>query len=389
MKSEGGANQVKRRRRGSQTSARKISELLKIAGLVSAAVLGFLLLGGGLLALKVLLRPPLRTVPSTRHASLGRDACIECHAPIADEWRQSYHFKSLTGPYWKDVRRLGYLAVFDKVRKQCVNCHAPANVLDLAPTPGDRGDRPLGVECTPNLLREPSGIIPAARADEPELGVDCTSCHVAQRGVVGSGRLPTAAHETAPDVRFQDPAVAADALCGTCHRSTVEAWKRTSFPASGTTCLDCHMPTVEAPAVAGGPSRSRRSHRFAADKDEAMLARAVNATLDVGPDRRARFRITNDRVGHYFPSGGNWLSVRLQARDDAGRVLGERVEALGREEALILDFWPFNKDARIPSGERREILFALPPGHGTVRATVNYHDWMKTRRTIATFEESY
>jgi hypothetical protein len=101
-------------------------KLLKIAGGVALAVLGFLLLGGGLFAVTVLSRQPLRAVPSTRHASLGRAACIECHAPIADEWRQSYHFKSLTGPYWQDVRQLGYLGIFDKVRKQCVNCHAPA-----------------------------------------------------------------------------------------------------------------------------------------------------------------------------------------------------------------------------------------------------------------------
>ncbi len=120
-----------------------------------------------------------------------------------------------------------------------------------------------------------------------------------------------------------------------------------------------------------------------------MLARAVNATLDFTPDRQARFLITNDRVGHYFPSGGNWLSVLLEARDGAGRVLAQHLEGFGREEALVLDFWPFNGDARIPPGERREIRFSLPDGHGTVRATVNYHDWMKTRRTIATFEGSY
>jgi hypothetical protein len=120
-----------------------------------------------------------------------------------------------------------------------------------------------------------------------------------------------------------------------------------------------------------------------------MLAQALNASLDLTPDRRARLRITNDRVGHYFPSGGNWLSVRLEARDGAGRVLAGHVEAFGREEALVLDFWPFNEDARIPPGEGREVRLSLPDGHGTVRATVGYHDWMNTRRTVATFEASY
>jgi hypothetical protein len=247
----------------------------------------------------------------------------------------------------------------------------------------------LGVECTPSLLREPPGVVPAARADDIELGVDCTSCHVARVGVVGSGRRPAAEHATAEDARFRDPALASEAICGICHRSTVEAWKRTTFRNAGTTCLDCHMPWVEAPVVAGGPPRPRRSHRFPADKDETLLARAVNASLEVAPDRLARFSITNDRVGHYLPSGGNWLSVRLEARDDAGRVLAERVEVFGREEALVLDFWPFNEDARIPPGEGREVHLQLPDGHGTVRATVNYHDWMKTKRSVATIEGRY
>jgi hypothetical protein len=364
-------------------------KVLRIAGIASLTLAGLLLLGGGLFTLEVLSRPPLRTVPSTRHASIGRSACLDCHAPIAEEWRRSYHHLSLTGPYWRDVRQLGYLKVFDATRKQCVSCHAPANVLDLAPTTGDGGEGSLGVECTPNLLREPAGVIPAARSDDIELGVDCTSCHVAERGILGSGRRPAAEHATLADRRFQDPVLASDALCGTCHRSTVQAWKATAFPAAGVTCLDCHMPRLEAAAVAGGPVRARRSHGFPADKDETMLALAVNATLEITPDRQARFRLTNDRVGHYFPSGGNWLSVRLEAHDLSGRLLAEHREAFGREEALVLDFWPFNEDARIPAGERRELLLPLPEGHGTVRATVNYHDWMKTRRTIATFEDGY
>jgi hypothetical protein len=359
---------------------------LRIAGTFGLALLGLLLAGGGLFALKVLSRPPLRTVASTRHPSLGRSACIECHAPIAEEWRQSYHFKSLTGPYWQDVRRLGYLDIFNALRKQCVSCHAPANVVDLARPAGGEGGRPLGVECTPNLLREPSGLIPAARSDEPELGVDCTSCHVGSRGIVGSGQRPTAEHTVSADTRFQDPAHASEELCGVCHRSTVEAWKGSRFPAEGVTCLDCHMPEVQAPAVPGGPLRSRRSHRFPADKDEALLARALNATLDVTPDHRARFRIVNDRVGHHLPSGGNAVLVRFEVKDGAGRMLAERKEAFYREEALVLDFWPFAKDTRIPPGGSREIVFPVPDGHGSVRATVTYHDWMKAKRTIATFE---
>jgi cytochrome c551/c552 len=322
---------------------------------------------------------------------MTRRDCIDCHAPIAEEWRQSLHHSSLTGPYWREVRELGYAKLFERSRKACVNCHAPANVLDLAEGPAAVGssDEPLGVECTPSLLREPRGRIPAARADDVALGVDCTSCHVSTRGVVGPGRGSAAPHGSIADRRFQDPALAADTLCRACHRATVEAWKRTTLPAAGTTCIDCHMPEIRAASVAGGPERARRSHRFVGDKDRAMLESAVNASLSVATDRRARFRIVNDRVGHFFPSGGNAVSVQLRAYDAAGRVRRERVEVFGKEEALLLDFWPFNEDRRIAFGERREIVLPLPEPPGTVEAIVRYHDWMRTKLTLLTLREAY
>ena len=314
--------------------------------------------------------------------------CVDCHAPIADEWRQSYHYRSLTGPYWAEVRELGYLDVFERVRKECVNCHAPANVLDLPATMTSTSEE-LGVECTPNLLKEPKGTIPAARFDDVAMGVDCTSCHVAVSGIHGSGRRPTTDHETIADARFQTPAATADALCRTCHRTTVEAWKNTKLAAGGVTCLDCHMPMLTAPSVRGGPQRVRRSHRFMADKDPATLIAAVNASLEIAAGRQARLRITNDRVAHHLPSGGNWLSVHFKAYDSSGRMLTEQKSAIGRDEALLLDFWPFNKDNRIAFGEQRQMLFPLPDGHGSVEAVIRYHDWMRVKRTLVTLKETY
>jgi len=120
-----------------------------------------------------------------------------------------------------------------------------------------------------------------------------------------------------------------------------------------------------------------------------MLENAVNASLTVTADRKARFRITNDRVGHFFPSGGNWVSVELRVFDAAGSMLSERLEAFGKEEALLLDFWPFNVDKRIAFGEEREILFSLPELPGTVEAVVRYHDWMRTKRTLLTLREKF
>jgi hypothetical protein len=360
-------------------------KLLKIVALVVLAVVGLLLAGGGLFAVEVFSRKPLKAVPSTTAAALGRKTCIDCHAPIAAEWRQSVHYKSVTGAYWQEAKQLGYLKLYENVRKPCLNCHAPANVLDLAASaPGTE----LGVECTPNLFREPQGTIPLARSDDVALGVDCTACHVSAHGIAGAGHRPTAQHATIADRRFQDPLLTSDALCGPCHRATVNAWKATKLAADGVTCLDCHMPRVSAPSVAGGVPRLRRSHLFAADKNDAMLGRAVNASFDIDGGH-ARLRITNDRVGHYFPSGANWIIVKFKASDRAGRPLREEQAAFGRKEDPFLDFWPFNGDERIAFGDHKDIDFALPPGHGTVEAAIRYHDWMHTEKTVVTLKREF
>jgi hypothetical protein len=369
----------------------KQRRLLRRLGIGAGGVAFLALLVGIAVTALILSRPPLGTIRSTTHASLTRADCLHCHAPVAEEWRRSFHHRSLTGPYWRDVRELGYQRLLDRFRKRCVDCHAPANVLDLpevAPDPAASDER-LGVECTPNLLREPRGTIPAARSDEVELGVDCTACHVGKAGIVGSGRLPASAHATFADPRFGDPARVVTELCRTCHRATVDAWQRTSLAAAGTTCLDCHMPAIDAPAVAGGPNRPRHHHGFPADKDPEMLARAMNASLTVTADRQARLRIVNDRVGHDLPSGGNFLVIDFSARDAGGRLLAERRALIGRDEGLLLDFWPFASDSRIAYGEQRDLLFDLPSGHGEVRAIVRYHDWMKVNPVVATLQESY
>jgi cytochrome c551/c552 len=270
-----------------------------------------------------------------------------------------------------------------------VNCHSPANVLDLAGATGASEGNRLGVECTPNILRNPAGTIPSARSDDVEMGVDCTACHVSERGIVGPGRHSASVHEVVADTRFQVPASASETLCQTCHRASVDAWKRSTFPAQGVTCLDCHMPKVTAPSVTQGPERARRSHRFAADKDPAMLARAMNVSLEITGDRKAVFRLANTGVGHYLPSGGNWLSVLFQTRDASGRLLRERKEVFGRDEALVLDVWPFNRDFRLAPGEHREIVFSLPDGSGSVDAAVRYHDWMRVSQTVLTLTRRY
>lgn len=368
-----------------------LRKLTRIIGKILLVLFGILLLSSGLFALKVLSREPLTPVTSTTHASLDRQSCLECHAPIAREWEESFHHRSIAGPYWKDVRDMGYAKTFDRLRKPCASCHAPANVLDLpaALSSNSSRDKVLGVECTPNLLEDPKGIFPKLRSDDVNLGVDCVSCHVSHHGIVGSGRYTTEAHEIVADKRFQDATVTSNSFCVTCHLSAVRSWQQTHYATEGKTCLDCHMPYVKSPSVEGGPERLRRSHRFPADKDRAMLKSALQGDLEITPDHKVRMRVMNSGVGHFLPSGGNWLLVFLKIYDSSNHLVEVHRENFGREETLLLDFWPFNQDTRIAAGKQKEILLPLAAEHGRVEAMIRYWDWNKVVKTILTVSKTY
>jgi nitrate/TMAO reductase-like tetraheme cytochrome c subunit len=314
---------------------------------------------------------------ATVHATLTREDCVTCHAPIAAEWRESFHHRSPTGPFWERVRRKAFGDLFEALRVPCMNCHAPANVLDL-----------------------PLGAHPAERTEAPEMGVDCVSCHVSTRGVVGGGRPLEAPHEVIPDERFRDPARASTELCAHCHNEesdharVVEEWQDTPFAAAGVTCLHCHMPVVEAPVVTDGPRRRRRSHRFPGDKEPAMLRQALNAEIVVR-QRSAVVRVTNDRVGHSLPASGmNTLIVRVEVRNEAERTVAMTERHFGTRELVpgYLDFWPFQMVSKIPYGESREVAVALPPGEGRIVAEFRYRDWFAVRDRdvpIATLSRRY
>lgn len=332
----------------------------KLVAWAASVPIAVVLCVAGYFAVHLLIRQEPAVRPGTVPSSLSRESCDDCHAPIAAEWRESFHFRSLSGPFWARIRAKGYERLFDFLRVACVNCHAPANVLDLA-----------------------AGTYPVQRSDQVARGVDCVSCHVSERGIHGRGRDVGATHEVIADERFRDPMAASLSICAACHEEaehakTVTAWRQTVFAANGVSCLDCHMPGLRAPSVDGGPVRPRRSHRFPGDKDATMLRKALNASVGITADGRAMIRLVNDRVGHSFPAAGtNSLVVKVAVRDRKGNVVRAVDREFGTQERLpgYLDFWPFLRVSKIPYGATREIVVSLPPGPGSVTAEFRYRDW--------------
>ncbi len=337
-----------------------------------------LLLVAAYFAVNWLLREPLEVRASTQHSSLSRESCLECHEPIAREWRDSYHFKSLSGPFWARIRDKGFASLFDTLRVPCKNCHAPANVLDLPP-----------------------GANPALRRDNQALGVDCVSCHVSRQGITGSGRHAGAPHEVLVDDRFRDPMRASTGLCAHCHEEqdgagkVFNAWEQSDFAAENISCVDCHMSEVRAPIVASGVAKTRRSHKFPGDKSVEMLEQALNASVEVDEQGEVHVRIINDQVGHDLPAGGtNFLIVEVKVRDHAGGTRSLVRREFGTIEWIpgYLDFRPFLRNTRIGPGEVRDVRTRLPAGHGKVLVEFSYRDWFAITdedRVFARIEKNY
>ncbi|MFK7999088.1 MAG: hypothetical protein AB8H86_05805 [Polyangiales bacterium] len=248
--------------------------------------------------------------------NLSSEACAECHPAIASEWRSSLHASAFSDPVFR--------AEYDPDPQAfCVGCHNP----------------PASV----------SG------------GIDCATCHARGGAIIGHG--PTAG-DTEPD----------EESCRPCHefgfdneryatgqslQRTFSEWEESPDFALGRTCLDCHMaPTDES-------SGAHASHRFRGFADTAFIQDAirvqVSATL-AGDEVEVGFAITSQRIGHAFPTGDVYRSLRFvvsNGEEDAEAVFARyfafRVTEDGRGHRLEeVD------DTRIRPRETRRGRLSLP-----------------------------
>ncbi len=187
--------------------------------------------------------------------------CRECHDRAHEEWRGSYHARSI-------VQSLGslraYVDALEKERKvapdktqmlKCLDCHAP-----------------MVNEASEGVITEIVGLVKAAVDDKDEarkkaareklsaLSVNCTGCH----SVKGTGNPlappapetmygPTGAEATHPTVA--SPVMRSSVMCSQCHAlwygkdgeylycTTIFESHQNAYRGMGGTqsCQDCHM----------------------------------------------------------------------------------------------------------------------------------------------------
>lgn len=255
----------------------------------------------------------------------GASDCATCHADQHAQWSSSPHAASGRTEVFRAMLPRAEKAWGTAARDACVRCHSPMH--------------------------------------GPDEGISCVSCHAAVGNTAEhSGRLvvdlerplagpfddpvPTDAHGSRPGELLRSPS-----LCGTCHEvlgpglfvePTMTEYRESGLGRIGTGCVDCHMPEIDdAPVGPGGPTRPRRSHRFAAFEPP-QLAGALALWVDTD-GAAPEVVLENAAAGHAVPTGISfvrdlWVDVRIT--DAAGR-------SVERPRVLELGSVPMRGDERV------------------------------------------
>jgi hypothetical protein len=279
-----------------------------------------------------------------------------CHNDKFQQWQTSQHSRAWTGDfmvaqYYDLARPDGDLdQKVAGIKVGCVGCHSPSaymtygdNLLNMAPP------RPAGTENAWNML-------PGATRREADRGVFCDFCHTVsavgtppsgfnytsaatasvdpKRGPMmmgGHGRMGMGTHDRIYSPLHDDPK-----LCGSCHdevdpfgklvKGTYTEWVNSPYNPA-TRCQDCHQRDGVMGGMGGrGCMMGMYSMNFKGGFSpwiEGVVSLGINAPASAPAGQKVDFTITltNDKVGHEFPSGSEeerqlWLYVT--ASDEAG-----------------------------------------------------------------------
>lgn len=281
---------------------------------------------------------------SALEASLGPDACGQCHATQYADWKSSLHSRTMgPGILWQ------FHVMSQQAANACMRCHAPlAEQKSLIAIELQRENAPT----TP-----PPAYVPR---DLHRQGLVCAACHVRRHARVGPPRrdeAPLAAGAVAPhggftaDTGFED-----SRFCAVCHQfpadgaqlngklleNTYEEWRASPAAQSGQSCQSCHMPD--------------RRHLWRGIHDADMVRQALRVSLDVGAGEggklRAQAELANVGAGHHFPTYlVPEVVATLELVDAGGRVVAELGRhVIGRKANLELT--QELADTRIAAGGR-------------------------------------
>ncbi len=289
-------------------------------------------------------KPPARFTPI--EASLLPESCGTCHPAQFADWKESIHARSM-GPGVKG-QLVEMLPRDPESALGCHACHAPL---------AEQQEK----------IRGGKGGFSSNQAFDATLqakGLACAGCHVRQHERFGPPKRDGSLAGELPRDRLphngvtRTPAFLRAEFCRDCHQfppdgfalngklleNTYAEWKASPFGRSGVQCQECHMPD--------------RRHLWRGIHDAEMVRSGVIVGFStdkpryaIGDTVLATLRLTNSKVGHYFPT---YVTPRVvvssELLDRSGRVVPGSLQekVIGREVTLDLSRELF--DTRLAPG---------------------------------------
>ncbi|MBK5292790.1 MAG: hypothetical protein JJE04_14085, partial [Acidobacteriia bacterium] len=195
-------------------------------------------------------------------------------------------------------------------------------------------------------------------------------------------------------------------VCAPCHEyknalgfpvlSTYSEWQNSSYGKEGRPCQSCHMSKVSGDVVDPHVQRSSVAkinlHQMPGSHSLEQLTSAVRARMTTSRDGdklRVVVDVTNEKAGHYLPTGSPLRQIVLEVRADsyagqhlrqertyARKVSDSQGTPLLREHVAFLKAAKALSDTRLAPSEKRSetFTFPIPPGNQTmVTATFWYY----------------
>jgi len=291
-------------------------------------------------------------------ASNPPESCQSCHSEIYDQWKDSFHAKATTSPFFRGVATLFNFSVGPKYASECLNCHA------------------TDVKLTGDSQARWQAILD----DKPDTpGITCTACH-AINNVKDAPDISVPVKMTAIKAPFHNvensPMFKKEVSCSSCHDynnshalqgdwkkgpaccTTNRDFRKTEMAKKGVSCQTCHMapgldkdPKAWQKALSSQGSIKNtllglvnldryaenkvfRGHRFPGSHDAEFLKTAVKTSFEVQRKKnKVLIRVDLENLtGHSIPNGcppRSRIFLRIWLEDADGFEVDSQQEEYG------------------------------------------------------------
>lgn len=303
------------------------------------------------------------------------EVCGNCHRAIHDAWKTSSHAHAMDSRLFQDVLELAEADLGHSARKVCLGCHAP--------------------------LAAPTGDLALLKKSSWE-GVTCDYCHsitaISTSGPNAKAILTTSGTKSGPLQDAPSPAHGtvysaihtSSLLCSTCHEyrnasgfavlTTYTEWKNSRYAKEGKQCQSCHMYRVAGEVVDPLIQRSAdlkiNLHQMPGSHSLEQLTSAVRAQMTAvreGDKLRVTVDVTNQKAGHYLPTGSPLRQLVLEVRADtysgkhftqervyARKIADQHGAPIEREHFAFIRGSKVLSDTRLAPDEKRSETFVFP-----------------------------